>query len=368
MSEEIINIESDYDTLKEENKKLKKEINYLRQIKDALDKTIIISKTDTKGIITDVNPMFEKISGYTKDELINKNHNIVRHPDMPKSLFKKLWSTIKSGKIFKGVIKNRKKNGDSYYVLANVIPIKDEKGNIIEYIAIRQDITKRMLLLEEKEKFTNSLIKYFLNKLKEPTLVINKNSDTISQELQKESPDLETIKKANLEIKKEGLILKRSYEVLFFILKIKSKNIKLSIEPLKVTSILKHLCNKFAPVYPQKKIDIKFLKKDLIINTDKTLFILMLEILLMNALTYSKSEVKVEVFLENSKPFITIDHDGEPIKNPQKIFDFFNQIKNSQNVGMGMFLVKKICDILGYDIKIKKTKIFLELRILPPKF
>jgi len=212
----------------EEIKKLRKELHYLRQIKGALDKTTIISKTDPNGIITDANEMFEKISGYKKEELIGKPHNIVRHPDMPKKVFKKLWDTIKKGKIFRGVIKNRKKDGGEYYVLANIVPIKDEKGNINEFIAIRQDITKRVNLQKEQEKFINNLLEYFLKKFKNPSFTINKYSNLINEELEKENPNLEKIKSYNLNIKREALTLDRMYNVLKTILEFKSKKININ--------------------------------------------------------------------------------------------------------------------------------------------
>jgi len=110
---------------------------------DFLDKNVIISKTDKNGIITYVNDAFCKVSKYTKEELIGKPHNIVRHPDMPKEFFKKLWDRIQSGKIWEGVIKNRAKDGSTYFVKTVIIPIV-ENGEIKEYMAVRQDVTKLM--------------------------------------------------------------------------------------------------------------------------------------------------------------------------------------------------------------------------------
>ena len=85
--------------------------------------TTIISTTDLKGQITYVNEEFIQISGFEKDELIGKSHNIVRHPDMPPEAFADLWETIKSGKPWRGLVKNRCKNGDYYWVDAFVTQI-----------------------------------------------------------------------------------------------------------------------------------------------------------------------------------------------------------------------------------------------------
>jgi PAS domain S-box-containing protein len=108
---------------------------------EIIDKYIIISQTNLKGIITNVSTAFCTISGYTKDELIGVNHNIIRHPDMNPEIFKQMWNTIQNGKIWRGVIKNKTKSGGYYWVNTTIEPHFDEQGNIIEYTAIRQDIT-----------------------------------------------------------------------------------------------------------------------------------------------------------------------------------------------------------------------------------
>lgn len=107
-----------------------------------VDKTTIISKTNTKGIITYVNKKFCEISGYTEEELLGQAHNIVRHKENPKTLFEDLWEKIKvEKKIWTGVIKNRKKDGNTYVVQTYIMPIIDNNGEVIEYIALRNDIT-----------------------------------------------------------------------------------------------------------------------------------------------------------------------------------------------------------------------------------
>jgi aerotaxis receptor len=96
----------------------------------------IVSKTDTKGRITYVNPSFIEVSGFSEEELIGKAHNIVRHPDMPPEAFADLWQTLKAGLPWTGMIKNRCKNGDFYWVVANVVPIK-ENGATVGYMSVR---------------------------------------------------------------------------------------------------------------------------------------------------------------------------------------------------------------------------------------
>ncbi len=105
---------------------------------------VIVSKTDTKGIITYANDAFVEISGFTREELIGKSHNIVRHPDMPPSAFKWLWDTLKEERPWRGVVKNRCKNGDHYWVRATVAPIV-EGGKIIGYVSVRKAPTRNQI-------------------------------------------------------------------------------------------------------------------------------------------------------------------------------------------------------------------------------
>ncbi len=134
---------------------LARESNLLLEYKSAVDASNIVSKTDVNGIITYVNKAFCDTSGYSQQELLGKPQNIVRHPNMPKSVFKEMWETILNKQIFKGVVENRRKDGSSYFVDATIVPILDVDGSIVEFLGIRHDITE---FINNKQKlFTNSL-------------------------------------------------------------------------------------------------------------------------------------------------------------------------------------------------------------------
>ncbi len=105
---------------------------------------VLISKTDTKGVINYVNDAFVRMSGYTREELIGKDHNLVRHPDMPSQAFKWLWSTLKSERPWRGMVKNRCKNGDHYWVRATIAPIV-EGGQITGYVSVRRMPTRQQV-------------------------------------------------------------------------------------------------------------------------------------------------------------------------------------------------------------------------------
>jgi PAS domain S-box-containing protein len=104
----------------------------------------IVSKTDHRGIITYINEDFKRISGFSEAELIGQPHNIVRHPDMPEEAFADLWNTFKAGKPWTGMVKNRCKNGDYYWVLANATPIR-EGGSVVGYMSVRSKPTRAQI-------------------------------------------------------------------------------------------------------------------------------------------------------------------------------------------------------------------------------
>ncbi len=106
------------------------------------DGSMIASRTDLKGKITFVNQEFIDISGFTEEELLGQNHNIVRHPDMPPEAYEDLWATVKAGKPWTGIVKNRCKNGDHYWVEANVTPYT-ENGITVGYVSVRSKATRQ---------------------------------------------------------------------------------------------------------------------------------------------------------------------------------------------------------------------------------
>ncbi len=127
----------------------------LEQYKEAIENSNIVSKTDINGIITFVNDEFCSISGYSKEELIGRTHNIVKHPNVPISNFQKLWETITRGETYKATVKNRAKDGSDFYLNTTITPIVNRNGEIEEYIAIRYDVTKEIelqLVLEKKQE------------------------------------------------------------------------------------------------------------------------------------------------------------------------------------------------------------------------
>jgi PAS domain S-box-containing protein len=149
--------------------RLKASLKKTSEYQDALDASTIIAITNEKGIIKKVNQNFCKISKYSKEELLGKDHRILNSGHHPKEFFKNMWATIGSGKIWKGEIKNKAKDGTFYWVDTTIVPFLNEGVNPYKYVAIRVDITKRMES-EEKLKIANQELE-FQNKEKEKRAV-----------------------------------------------------------------------------------------------------------------------------------------------------------------------------------------------------
>lgn len=131
---------------------------------------LIVSRTDFTGKITYVNETFAEISGYKPEELVGKPHNVIRHPDMPRSAFADLWETIERGDTWEGYVKNRRKDGGYYWVFARVSTVI-KNGKAIEYKSVREPVSREKKIeiqnlydkLRSQEEGTTRVVLYVKN-------------------------------------------------------------------------------------------------------------------------------------------------------------------------------------------------------------
>jgi len=161
-------ISQSYDTFESEKIKNKKRIDeyestihLLKQYKQAINSSLIVTITDLKGTIKYVNDNFCKISGYTREELLNKSHNIVRDPQNDSKIFREMWKTLLQKKVWQGVFPNLHKDGSRYYLSTTIVPLLNIDGNIVEFIALRENITQiikyQKEINTEKQRFSKIL-------------------------------------------------------------------------------------------------------------------------------------------------------------------------------------------------------------------
>ncbi len=156
---------------------------------EAIENSNVVSKTDINGVITFVNDEFCRISGFSKQELLGANHNIVRHPEVPEEDFEKLWTTILDKKPYKTTVKNKCKDGSTVYLNTTITPILDENDEIREFIAIRYDVTKEVELkkaLEKKDKELLTLNKTLEQRVKEQTAQLIELNQTLEHRVNEE--------------------------------------------------------------------------------------------------------------------------------------------------------------------------------------
>ena len=154
----------------------------LTQYKDAIDSSTIVSKADLKGNIIYANEAFFNISQYTKEECLGKGHNIIRHSEMDAAIFKDMWKTITAKKQWRGIIKNKAKDGSEYIVDSLIIPLLDTNNEIIEYLGIRHDITKLEHYKMDLQKQLEIAVKDIVDTQKEVVFTMGAIGETRSKE------------------------------------------------------------------------------------------------------------------------------------------------------------------------------------------
>ncbi len=154
LGKSLIDLKSNLKESKEKAEAAQREIEARVNLMDEL---CIVSETDLKGYITYVNDKHCEVSQYSREELIGQNQNIVRHPDMSKEVFKELWSTIGRGQIFRGPVKNRKKDGTPYYVDGIFAPVLGANGKPIKYLGVRYENTETTIEKQNSDGIINAI-------------------------------------------------------------------------------------------------------------------------------------------------------------------------------------------------------------------
>jgi len=152
------------DTIYQKEQEIIRHVELLEEYQKALDESAIISKTDMDGNIVYVNDKYIQLSGYSESELIGKKHSIIKHNDMPQEYFDDLWFQLENAGLFRGTLKNLKKNGDYFYIDVTIVKITDPYANSIEYMSIANDVTTLIDARLEAQKASQAK-EYFLSNM-----------------------------------------------------------------------------------------------------------------------------------------------------------------------------------------------------------
>ncbi|MDD5210949.1 MAG: ATP-binding protein [Sulfuricurvum sp.] len=337
------------------------------QYKKAVEESMIVSRTDPKGIITNVNPLFIEISGYTQQELLGQPHSIVRHPNVPRSVFKEMWHTIQRGKSWHGMLENRTKNGESYFVKNLICPIVDENGKVIEYLGLRHDVSEienSRLKAQEAQRIKAAFVANMSHEIRTPINgiagYVHLLSKTILDETQRHYVN----------------IVESSIETLVHIVndvldysKIEEGKIEIELIKSNPKAQLLSAFELFVPQAEIKKIDYKFTMDE---NIENCLILDILRIkqvlsnLISNALKFTPQEgsvhVKIEIEQESQndqilKFSVTDTGIGIPKGKQSKIFEKFTQADASitrqfGGTGLGLSIAYAMVDLMGGKITI----------------
>ncbi len=346
----------------EKNNEIIQHMQLLKEYKRALDESSIVSKTDLKGVITFVNDNFCKLSGYKKEELLGKSHNIIRHPDMSKKVFYDLWKTIKAKEVFHGIIKNQKKGGGFYYVDSTVLPILDVNGNITEYFAVRRDVTDLVLAREEAlaaEKAKSAFLSTMSHELRTPLNAVIGFSQII---LAKNDMPADTLRSFIDKINVSGKHLLNIVNNILDFSKIESGKMELNKQNIIADKIINETILLVEHDLNKKEIQVQVKGFEHIeICADEQLLRQVILNILSNAVKFSPQNSMIGISYRSVNNFhlISICDEGVGLsaEDIKRIFEPFSQVKEHQNkaikgTGLGLVISNKIVELHQGKIEI----------------
>ena len=338
--------------------------------KDAIDQHAIVAVTDPKGVITYVNDKFCQISGYTRAELIGKTHRVINSGVHPKRLFISLWKTIAQGRVWRGEICNRAKDGSLYWVDTTIVPFTNVEGEITQYVSIRTDITEHKLVEEEllsrneelREK--NAEMEQFAytvsHDLKAPTVTIRGYVGFMRQDLAQGRTDrladfCESIHAGACQMREiidDLLELSRIGRVIN------------DEEDIDTSGLIQSIASEFGPQIEEQGADVEIPSDLPRLWGDRARFRQVFQNLIGNALKYAGSPeapARLRITGTVKDGFTTIcvaDHGpGIDPKYQDIIFGLFQRLDTkSEGTGVGLAIAKRVCELHGGEITLKQTE------------
>ena len=306
----------------------KLELERMLKIQHILDEYSIVAITDINGIITYANKKFCEISKYSNDELVGQNHRILKSGFHPQEFYQAMWSTISKGKVWRGELKNKAKDGSIYWVKTIIVPIIDKDGKPVEYISIRTDITKEKILYERLVDSTEKLMKHerftavgeitsrLAHDLRSYLTVIKSSIDLIK--IKTHSTEDTTLTKYLDQIDNARLGILYQIEGVLGFVKIRSLDIEQA-------SLLKIIKSAIAALAKPDKINITLPQNDLIISCDPKQLEIVIINLLTNAIQSMDNVGQIQIRIQDNDKQVLIEVEdsgsGIPADILPRIFD-----------------------------------------------
>jgi PAS domain S-box-containing protein len=349
-------------------KKLGIEIKLLYDAVERIPDSIVITETD--GKISYVNSGFEKMTGYSAQEVIGKNLSILKSGQHGNDFYKNLWDTITSGKEWHGEIINKRKNGELYRETMSIAPILDEKGQIFYFVVVKHDTTEKMSYeqelikakekAEESDRLKSSFLSNISHEIRTPMNSILGFSELLGNQI---LPNDKRIQYAEM-INKAGKSLMSIISDIILISEIETGNVKVNQYPTEINRIVRNVYGDFVLDFSEKQIKFirkkQFPDKQVSMVTDGFKLNQIISKLVDNALKYTEngsvefgyriiSENEIEFFVEDTGSGISPDY----LKNMFTAFRHSDPSKRffEKGIGLGLAIVKSYVDLLGGKIE-----------------
>ena len=349
----------------------KDSVKDLQKFKLAVDNAYDhIIMTDTEGIVLYANKAAEKITGFSKAEIIGTKAGALWGGLMDKSFYKKLWRTIKiNKKSFSGEIRNRRKNGEEYIALSSIAPVLDKNGNVEFFVGIERDITREKMA----EKAKNEFVSIASHQLRTPVTSIQWLIELILKKEKLSKKGREYLKDAYIATSRlSGLV-----DTLLNLSRIESGSVSLVSEPIELVKFIRRMVKETEMMGAKKKIKFTFkdYPKELNIKSDFYALSNIFQTILTNTVEYTPDKGRVSIVLEKRKNtfFCSISDTGIgiPKEDQARIFGQFVRggnahLQKSAGVGIGLYVAKQATELLGgkiwfESIEGKGTTFYIEL-------
>jgi PAS domain S-box-containing protein len=327
-------------------------VRRLEEMREALDQAAIVATTDHRGVITYVNDKFCEISKYSRDELLGQDHRLINSGLHPPEFFRELWRTIAQGRVWRGELRNRAKDGSFYWVDTTIVPFLDENGKPRQYLAIRSDITKRKAAearLREQESLTQlgQLAAVVAHEVRNPLAGLRGSLQILASRLPESLREREII--APMIQRIDGLA--KIVEDILLFARPQPPNLR-SVELRRIITDAASSARATAPELHEELI-VRGVA-DVVVRADPDMLRSVILNLLLNAYQASGDRpVEVAVFVRRDACHIEVLDRGPGISAElrERVFEPFFTTKSS-GTGLGLPIVKRLMDALNGSIRL----------------